>query len=93
MPWLSSAALVHWRAASRRPQDKPRSAHRANFGRFAARDPSIKLERFLVELASRIRKGEADARERMLAARARVLITVEAAADWRREGEGPFAAT
>lgn len=47
----------------------------------------------MVELASRIRKGEADARERMLAARARVLITVEAAADWRREGEGPFAAT
>jgi hypothetical protein len=24
---------------------------------------------------------------------ARVLITIEAAADWRREGEGPFAAT
>ena len=47
----------------------------------------------MIELASRIRKGEADARERMLAARARVLITVEAAADGRREGEGPFAAT
>jgi len=68
-------------AAGGRPQDKPRSAHRAQFWTLAARDPSIKLVRFLVELASRIRKGEADARERMLAARARVLITVEAAAD------------
>jgi len=91
MPWLSSAALAHWRRA---PQAE---GLRINLDRqieqfwtLAARDPSIKLERFLVELASRIRKGEADARERMLAARARVLITVEAAADWRREGEGPF---
>ena len=94
MPWLSSAALVRWR---RTPQAE---GLRTNLDRqieqfwtLAARDPSIKLERFLVELASRIRKGEADARERMLAARARVLITVEAAADWRREGEAPFAAT
>jgi hypothetical protein len=59
MPWLSSAALVHWRAASRRPQDKPRLAHRANFGRLRRVTRAIKLERFLVELASRIRKGEA----------------------------------
>ena len=88
MPWLSSAALAHWRRA---PQAE---GLRINLDRhIEPRDPSIKLERFLVELASRIRKGEADARERMLAARARVLITVEAAADWRREGEGPFVAT
>ena len=46
MPWLSSAALVHGRRA---PQA---DGLRINLDR-AARDPSIKLERFLVELASR----------------------------------------
>ena len=55
MPWLSSAALVHGRRA---PQA---DGLRINLDR-AARDPSIKLERFLVELASRIRKGSRRAR-------------------------------
>ena len=89
MPWLSSAALAHWRRA---PQAQ---GLRINLDRqieqfwtFAARDPSTSWSIFLVELASR--KGEADARKRMLAARARVLNIVE---DWRPEGEGPFAAT
>ena len=49
MPWLSSAALVHGRRA---PQA---DGLRINLDR-AARDPSIKLERFLVELASRTRR-------------------------------------
>ena len=92
MPRLSSAALAHWRRAA--PQAEGLRINLdwqiEQFWTLAARDPSIKLERFLVELASRIRKGEADARERMLAARARVLITVEAAGDWRPRGRRPF---
>ena len=60
----------------------------SQFWTLAGRDPSTSWSIFLVELASR--KGEADARKRMPAARARVLNIVE---DWRPEGEGPFAAT
>jgi hypothetical protein len=70
MPRLSSAALAHWRRA---PKAEGLTInldrHIEQFWTLAARDSSIKLERFLGELASRVRKGEADARERMLAAR------------------------
>ena len=63
MPWLSSAALAHWRRA---PQAEGLrinlDRHIELFWTLAARDPSIKLERFLVELASRIRKGSRRAR-------------------------------
>jgi hypothetical protein len=70
MPRLSSAGLAHWRRAPK-AEGLTINLDRQieQFWTLAARDPSIKLERFLVELASRIRTGAADARERMLAAR------------------------